>query len=127
MEKRESAKSFKDLVVWQKAYRLVLEIYQTTKVFPKDELYGLKQQMRRAAVSIPSNIAEGYGRKHKAEYNQFLSIAYGSLLELETQCLLGHDLGYIEYNELIKGLIKEVGAMLYRMLNPKPCTLNSVP
>ena len=76
--------SFKDLIVWQKAYRLVLEIYKITKDFPKYEMYGLAQQMRRAAVSIPSNIAEGYGRKHKAEYRQFLSVAYGSLLELET-------------------------------------------
>ncbi len=77
--------SFKDLIVWQKSYKLVLEIYTITKDFPKPETYGLPQQMRKAAVSIPSNIAEGYGRKHKAEYNQFLSIAYGSLLELETQ------------------------------------------
>lgn len=76
--------SFKDLIVWQKAYRLVLEIYKITKDFPKYEMYGLAQQMRRAAVSIPSNIAEGYGRKHKAEYRQFLPVAYGSLLELET-------------------------------------------
>lgn len=120
MAKREPAKSFKDLVVWQKAYRLVLEIYRTTKAFPKDELYGLTQQMRRAAISIPSNIAEGYGRKHKAEYRQFLSIAYGSLLELETQFLLSHDLRYTEYNKTTKGLVKEVGAMLYRMINPKP-------
>lgn len=74
--------SFKDLIVWQKAYRLVLEIYRITKDFPKFEIYGLAQQMRRAAVSIPSNIAEGYGRKHKTEYRQFLSVAYGSLSEL---------------------------------------------
>ena len=87
-------KSFKDLIVWQKSYKLVLEIYKMTKGFPKTETYGLSQQMRRAAISIPSNIAEGYGRKHKAEYNQFLSIAYGSLLELETQYLLSIDLKY---------------------------------
>ena len=62
-------KSFKDLIVWQKSYQLVLEIYKITKDFPKSETYGLSQQMRKAAVSIPSNIAEGYGRKHKAEYN----------------------------------------------------------
>jgi len=78
-------RSFKDLIVWQKSYKLVLEIYKMTKGFPKTEIYGLSQQMRKASVSIPSNIAEGYGRKHKAEYKQFLSIAYGSLLELETQ------------------------------------------
>ena len=106
-------KSFKDLIVWQKSYKLVLEIYKTTRAFPKSEDYGLSQQLRRAAVSIPSNIAEGYGRKHKAEYNQFLSIAYGSLLELETQILLAKDL-----NETIEKLIKEVGSMLYRMLHP---------
>lgn len=111
-------KSFKDLIVWQKSYKLVLEIYKTTRAFPKSEDYGLSQQLRRAAVSIPSNIAEGYGRKHKAEYNQFLSIAYGSLLELETQILLAKDLNYIIKNETIEKLIKEVGSMLYRMLHP---------
>ena len=84
--------SFRDLIVWQKSYRLVLEVYKITEGFPKTETYGLSQQIRKAAVSIPSNIAEGYGRKHKAEYNQFLSIAYGSLLEVETQYSLAVDL-----------------------------------
>ncbi|HIJ72435.1 MAG TPA: four helix bundle protein [Planctomycetes bacterium] len=111
-------KSFKDLIVWQKSYKLVLEIYKTTRDFPKSEDYGLSQQMRRAAVSIPSNIAEGYGRKHKAEYNQFLSIAYGSLLELETQFLLAKDLNYIIENQGVEKLLKEVGSILYRMLHP---------
>ena len=111
-------KSFKDLIVWQKSYRLVLEIYTITNRFPKSEIYGLSQQMRKAAVSIPSNIAEGYGRKHKAEYNQFLSIAYASLLELETQYLLATDLKYVSKNAGIEKLMKEVGSMLYRMLNP---------
>ena len=111
-------KSFKDLIVWQKAYKLVLEIYKITKDFPKSENYGLSQQMRRAAVSIPSNIAEGYGRKHRAEYRQFISIAYGSLSELETQYLLATDLKYMSRSEIIEKLSKEVGGMLYRMLNP---------
>lgn len=75
--------------------------------------------MRKAAVSIPSNIAEGYGRQHSKEYNQFLSIAYGSLLEFETQYLLSVDLKYNSKIEEIESLIKEVGAMLYRMLYPK--------
>ena len=110
--------SFKDLIVWQKSYNLVLEIYKITEGFPKTETYGLAQQIRKAAVSIPSNIAEGYGRKHKAEYNQFLSIAYGSLLEVETQYLLAVDLKYINKSEIVEILLKEVGAMLYRMLNP---------
>ncbi len=111
-------RSFKDLIVWQKSYKLVLEIYKMTKGFPKTEIYGLSQQMRKASVSIPSNIAEGYGRKHKAEYKQFLSIAYGSLLELETQYSLAVDLKYVGKCEFIENLLKEVGAMLYRMLNP---------
>jgi len=111
-------KSFKDLIVWQKAYRLTLEIYRITKTFPRHETYGLTQQMRKAAISLPSNIAEGYGRKHKAEYQHFLSIAYASLLELETQYLLSIDLNYINKNEIIENLIKEVGSMLYRMIYP---------
>jgi four helix bundle protein len=78
--------------------------------------------MRRAAVSIPSNIAEGYGRRNKAEYRHFLYIAYSSLLELETQFLLSVDLKYIGRDENIKPLIEEVGKILYRMLHPLPKT-----
>jgi four helix bundle protein len=111
-------KSFKDLIVWQKSYELVLEIYKITKTYPKYEQYGLAQQMRRAFVSIPSNIAEGYGRKHKPEYNQFLRHAYGSLLELQTQYLLSVDLKYTDKSANIESLLDEVGAMLYRMFNP---------
>ncbi len=111
-------KSFKDLIVWQKAYELVVEVYKITKNFPKEEIYGLSQQMRRCAVSIPSNIAEGYGRQYNKEYKQFLSIAYGSLSELETQYLLSKDLGYIKKSEIVEGLAKEAGSMLYRMINP---------
>lgn len=114
------ATSFKDLIVWQKSYGLVLEIYRLTDLFPKHEMYGLAQQIRRAAVSIPSNISEGYGRKYNKEYRQFLSIAYGSLCELETQYLLSIDLGYIKQSDIVETLMKEVGAMLYRMINPKP-------
>lgn len=95
-----------------------MEIYKITKDFPKSEIYGLSYQMRKAAVSIPSNIAEGYGRKHKSEYSQFLSISYGSLLELETQFLLAKDLKYVKENQIVEKLLKEVGSMLYRMLNP---------
>jgi len=110
--------SFKDLIVWQKAYKLVLEIYRITREFPKSETYGLAQQMRKAAVSIPSNIAEGYGRAYKTKYKQFLSIAYGSLSELETQYLLSVDLKYTNASRIVEELLKEVGSMLYRMLNP---------
>ena len=109
---------FKDLVVWQKAYQLVKEIYKMTEKFPKSEIYGLSQQIKRAAISVPSNISEGHGRTHNKEYKQFLSIAYGSLCELETQYLLSVDLGYFDKNEVIEGLMREVGAMLYRLINP---------
>jgi four helix bundle protein len=112
-------KSFKELIVWQKAYKLVLEIYKFTNNFPKSETYGLTQQVRRAAISIPSNIAEGYGRKHKTDYHRFLSMAYGSLLELETQYLLVIDLNYTKKSEFIENLFKEVGGMLYRIMYPK--------
>ena len=74
-------KNYKELNVWQKSYKLCLHIYQVTKHFPKDEMYGLTSQIRRSAVSIPSNIAEGYGRKSTLEYVRFLYIAYGSVCE----------------------------------------------
>ena len=121
-------KSFKDLIVWQKSYKLVLETYKITKCFPNDELYGLSQQMRRVAVSIPSNISEGYGRQYHKEYRQFLSMAYGSLCELETQYLLSIDLSYTTKNEAVENLMKESGSMLYRMLNPKryPLPANAI-
>ena len=111
-------KCFKDLIVWQKSYALALVVYRVTGSFPKSETYGLSQQMRKAATSIPSNIAEGYGRQHRAEYDQFLSIAYGSLLELETQFLLANDLKYVPESPEIEELLREVGSMLYRMLHP---------
>jgi len=119
-------KSFKDLIVWQKAYTLVMEIYKITKDFPNNEVYGLSSQMRRAAVSMPSNIAEGYGRRYNKEYKQFLSVAYSSLCELETQYLLSIDLGYIKRSETIENLMTEVGSMLYCMINPKHYTLNAI-
>lgn len=95
-------RNFKDLKVWQKSYQLCLDIYKTTKGFPKEERYGLTSQTRRAAVSIPSNIAEGYGRKTTPDYIRCLYIAYGSTCELETQLLLAGDLGYIQGEQLIK-------------------------
>lgn len=84
--------SYKDLIVWQKSKDLVVEVYRLTKVFPKSELYGLTSQMRRAALSIPSNIAEGYRRRHLKEYLHFLSIANGSAAELETQVCVAKSL-----------------------------------
>lgn len=105
---------FRRLIVWQKAYELALEVYRLTKNFPTLESYGLSLQLRRAAASIPANIAEGYERSHRKEYLQFLNIARGSLGELETFILLAKDLGYVnskEY-ETINNLRVEVGKLL---------------
>ncbi|WP_274630053.1 four helix bundle protein [Arvimicrobium flavum] len=85
--------SYQDLVVWQQAMDLTVTVYSTTKSWPKDELYGLTSQVRRAAASVPANIAEGYGREHRGSYLQFLRIAQGSLKELETHLLIADRVG----------------------------------
>jgi four helix bundle protein len=112
--------SYKELVVWQKSMELAKEIYKLTSQFPKTETYGLVLQMRRAAVaipSIPSNIAEGYGRKSPKKYHQFYSIAYGSALELETQLTLAKELhltseeAFIESEEFLKEVAKMLNSM----------------
>ena len=111
-------KNYKELKVWRRSYQLCLEIYRITKGFPKEERYGLTSQIRRAAVSVPSNIAEGYGRKTTPEYIRFLYIAYGSNCELETQILISGDLGYIESGKLeilLEG-IGEVERMLKALI-----------
>ncbi len=111
-------KNYKELKVWQKSYGLCLEVYRITKGFPKQETYGLTSQIRRSAVSIPSNIAEGYGRKTTADYLRFLYIAYGSVCELETQILLSGDLSYIPSVDLevLKDKTAEVERMLKAMI-----------
>jgi len=106
-EELQMLKNFKELKVRQKAYQLCLEIYRATRKCPKEEIYGLTSQIRRSSVSIPSNIAEGYGRKTVGEYIQSLYIAYGSNCELETQILLSGDLGFVEEDML--RLQKEIG------------------
>lgn len=110
-------KSYKELIVWQKAIQLVKEIFILTDKFPKSELYGLVSQLRRAAVSIPSNIAEGYGRKTKKEYAQFYAIAYGSSLELETQIIIAKELRFADIKDFAKVdlLLGEVLRMLNSM------------
>jgi len=93
-------KSHKDLHVWQKSILLVTDIYNITKEFPKEELFGLTNQLRRAAVSIPSNIAEGSARNHNKEFIQFLYIALGSSAEIDTQLIISQNLGYITESNL---------------------------
>jgi four helix bundle protein len=111
-------RNYKDLQVWQKAYQLCLKVYKATRDFPKYELYGITSQMRRAGVSIPSNIAEGYGRKTTKEYVQSLYIAYGSLCELETQVLLSGDLEYSskDKNDILLSEIGSVERMLKALI-----------
>lgn len=110
--------SYKSLIVWQKAIELVVEIYRLTKHFPKEEIFGIISQMRRAVVSIPSNIAEGFGRKSLKEYSQFYSIAYGSALEIETQLIISKKLQFVSDEEFAKSetLLTEVIKMLYVMV-----------
>ena len=103
-------KSYQELIVWQKSFGLSLKIFKLTSKFPKSELYGLVSQMRRCAVSIPSNIAEGYTRGYRQEYLQFLRTAFASGAELETQLLLSKELNFLllkEFDE-ISDLLTEV-------------------
>ena len=93
--KKAEIRSYKDLIAYQKAYELCLEIYSITKQFPKEELYGLVSQMRRSAVSIPSNVAEGFRRYHNKEYKQFLYVPLGSCAELETQITIAKELDFL--------------------------------
>lgn len=111
-------RNFKDLLIWQKSYKLCFEVYNITQLFPPDEKFGLISQLRRAAVSIPSNIAEGHGKKSTSEYIYALHLAYGSLCELETQLLLSKDLGYLENDKFkyLNEIITEVGKMLKVLL-----------
>jgi four helix bundle protein len=115
----EKIRSFRDLDAWKEGHRLVLEIYKTTKSFPKEEIFGLSNQLRRSAVSITSNIAEGFSRKSLKEKIQFYSMAKASNTELQNQLLIARDVGYlneekfkqleeqsIRVNKLISGLIR---------------------
>jgi len=102
IEPKKKIESFQDLVVWQKSMDLVIECYQLVQRLPPNEQYGLASQIRRAAVSIPANIAEGFGRWHSKEFVHFLLIANGSLKELETHLLIGKRLGFFTSPDLAK-------------------------
>jgi four helix bundle protein len=122
--------SYHDLIAWQKAIDFVVETYKLTGQFPRTELYGLTAQLQRAAVSIPSNIAEGAGRIHTREYIHHAGIARGSLFEDETQIIVAQRLGYVNEEEIrpLLHAVSEVGRLLYglivsleRKLNPDGC------
>lgn len=106
--------SYRQLIAWQKAMDFVTTVYSATRAFPKEEMYGITSQLRRAAVSIPSNIAEGQGRQTTGEFRQFLGHARGSLLETETQILLSERLEYLDHKtmEVLIGQSAELGRIL---------------
>ncbi len=122
--------SHKDLIVWQKGVELVLSIYKLTKDFPKEEIYGITSQIRRAAISIPSNIAEGRSRGTRKDFGQFLRIAFGSGAELETQLLIARKLSFgpeISYNKVdnrLDEVMRMLNAMIHK-LNQNPLKARS--
>jgi four helix bundle protein len=118
MEDRAAVKSFRELVVWQKSIQLAAIVYRMTQKFPREELYGLSSQIRRAAVSVPSNIAEGQGRLSTGEFRQFLGIARGSNFELQSQLEIARILGLGESKSIEEAdaLSHEIGKMIYAIL-----------
>ena len=107
-------KTYKDLLIWQKGILIVKAVYKSLECFPKEEIYGLQSQIKRSAVSIPSNIAEGWGRESTQSYIQFLRVSRGSLFELETQIIIAKELNFISevrFNEIIS-IITEESKML---------------
>ena len=117
--KMSAVQSYRDLIAWQKSMTLVSGVYRCTQAFPKAETYGLIAQLRRAAVSVPSNIAEGQGRLSTGEFKQFLGHARASLLEVETQILIAQDLGYVprEHGERLLQQSAEVGRVLNGLIS----------
>jgi four helix bundle protein len=112
------AKSFRELSVWQKAIQLSVLVYRLSREFPREEIYGLSSQMRRAAVSIPSNIAEGAGRLNTREYKQYLGVARGSSFELQTQLTIARELGFGDIEQLCEAdaTCDEIGRMLFGVI-----------
>ena len=111
------SRSYRDLVVWQKSIALCKLVYTTCESFPKSELYGLASQMKRAAVSVASNIAEGQARQHRGEFRQFIAVANGSLAELDTQRIIAEDLKLIDTgcSTELDSIITEIRKMLYAL------------
>jgi four helix bundle protein len=117
-EAQKSIQSHRDLIVWQKAMDLAVAAYRLTSEFPSDERYGLTSQIRRAAASVPANIAEGYGRESAGAYGQQLRVSQGSLKEFETHVELAHRVGLVDEEPLIRTLkdAEEVGKMLRSLI-----------
>ena len=105
------ARTFQDLIVWQKSHSLVLKIYKHSKSFPNNEIFGLTQQLRRSAVSVPANVAEGFKKRGKNDKARFFNIAQGSLEETRYYLILATDLGYLQHHDLFED-VEEVGRLL---------------
>jgi four helix bundle protein len=118
------SKSYRDLLVWQKGIDLVKEIYLLSDQFPNQEIYGLTNQIRRAAVSIPSNIAEGQGRNNNKEFRRYLKIALGSIAEIDTQLEISRSLGFItnEQTNQFQNKITDLRRMIYGLIKNLPST-----
>lgn len=114
----ERIKTYRDLNVWKKSMNLVTEVYKTTNMFPRDEMYGLTSQIRRSAVSIPSNIAEGYGRNSTDDYIRFLQISLGSLYETQTQVEISNNLNYLNHEKFhnLHESMREIERMLTALI-----------
>jgi len=122
MEEKPVVRSYRDLVVWQNAIKLAKAVYQLTQKFPKQETYALADQIRRAVVSVPSNIAEGQARKAPADFKRFLHIALGSLAEVDTQLILAQEFGYLSKDDVdtMDIQIQELRKKLYALINSLP-------
>ena len=122
MEEKKPSRNYRDLVVWQDSIQLAKTIYKLTEKFPKHETYALADQIRRAIVSVPSNIAEGQARKAPGDFRRFLHIALGSLAEVDTQLVLAQEFGYLNGND-VDGLFEQIQVLrkkLYALINSLP-------
>lgn len=121
-QEKVTARNYRDLIVWQNAIKLAKEIYKLTEKFPKHEAYALADQIRRAVVSVPSNIAEGQARKAPADFRRFLHIALGSLAEVDTQLVLAQEFNYLTKEDVddIDRQIQELRKKLYALINSLP-------
>jgi len=125
-KEKVAARNYRELIVWQDAIKIAKQVYELTSKFPKQETYALADQIRRASVSVPSNIAEGQARKSPGDFKRFLHIALGSLAEVDTQLVLAQEFGYLDKDDIepmdekIQGLRKK----LYALINSLPPTTN---
>ncbi len=122
IQEKVAARNYRDLIFWQNAIKLAKAIYKLTEKFPKHETYALADQIRRAVVSVPSNIAEGQARKAPAEFRRFLHIALGSLAEVDTQLVLAQEFNYLskEDGDSVDGQIQDLRKKLYALMNSLP-------